>query len=379
MQNNFLGTIILFIIFLNIKSYIKGSSLDQKLFLGMLVSTVLIMVSDILINYMDAEVNNTIRSINVLLTTFYFFLNPLPFFIWTLYVNFKIHEDEKRLKKLFNIMIWPVIINTVLSIVSIFYGLVFFIDDYNVYNRGDWFLIVACIYYSYSIYTVIDIVKSRNYLSKKKYYSMFLFILLPFLGGTIQVLFPQIKLLWVSLSISLMMVFINLQKEQLHTDSLTGLYNRRHLESYITERRNTKLKKNIGMLMIDIDCFKKINDTFGHAEGDQALGYFSEILRESFRKNDTIFRYAGDEFVVIIEVENKEELEMAVNRMKQNINIFNESKITKYDLNVSVGYDILDHSIHENMKVFINHIDNLMYNEKLEKCGDKKEEIRGDR
>lgn len=367
-QNNIIGIIILFIIFLNIKPYVKTLPLDQKMFIGMLLSTVIIMILDIVMISINGLDGATTKTVSMILSTVYFILNPMPFFLWTLYVNFKVYEDKKRLKRISKITVWPVVINAVLAVLSLFFGLVFFIDDNNIYNRGSWFWVISIICYSYSAYTVIEIFKNRNYLSRKKYYSMLLFILPPALGGLIQMLVPELKLLWVSLVISLMMVFINLQTEQLYTDALTGLHNRRHLESRLRKYRSRKNKNNVGMLMIDIDCFKNINDTFGHAEGDRALEYFSKILKDSFRRDDTIFRYAGDEFVVIIEVSKKEELERAVNRMRENIDEFNKEKITPYDINVSVGYDILDHDTHISMKSFIKHIDELMYKDKLVNC-----------
>lgn len=366
-QNNIIGIIILFIIFLNIKPYVKTLPLDQKMFIGMLLSTVIIMILDIVMISINGLDGATTKTVSMILSTVYFILNPMPFFLWTLYVNFKVYEDKKRLKRISKITVWPVVINAVLAVLSLFFGLVFFIDDNNIYNRGSWFWVIAIICYSYSAYTVIEIFKNRNYLSRKKYYSMLLFILPPALGGLIQMLVPELKLLWVSLVISLMMVFINLQTEQLYTDALTGLHNRRHLESRLRKYRSRKNKNNVGMLMIDIDCFKTINDTYGHDEGDKALEYFSKILQDSFRKDDNIFRYAGDEFVVVIEVKNMEQLEKAVNRMRTNIEKFNKEGITQYDINVSIGYDILDNSSNVSMKSFIKHIDKLMYKDKSNK------------
>ena len=98
----------------------------------------------------------------MILSTVYFILNPMPFFLWTLYVNFKVYEDKKRLKRISKITVWPVVINAVLAVLSSFCGLVFFIDDNNIYNRGSWFWVISIICYSYSAYTVIEIFKNRN-------------------------------------------------------------------------------------------------------------------------------------------------------------------------------------------------------------------------
>jgi len=86
-------------------------------------------------------------------------------------------------------------------------------------------------------------------------------------------------------------------------DPLTGLFNRRYLETIIptliasAKRRNEK----IGFLMIDMDYFKKVNDTYGHKAGDMVLQTLGEILKNSIRKSDIAIRYGGEEFLIILQ------------------------------------------------------------------------------
>lgn len=94
----------------------------------------------------------------------------------------------------------------------------------------------------------------------------------------------------------------NLER-QVITDDLTGLYNRRYLNVKLreeTERALHAKKAHFGLIMLDLDHFKDINDTFGHQEGDQALLWISNILKLSVRECDIIIRFAGDEFFIIL-------------------------------------------------------------------------------
>ena len=85
---------------------------------------------------------------------------------------------------------------------------------------------------------------------------------------------------------------------RLNTDPLTGLINRRGMQVFL---ENSVLKgKNFSVLMIDIDFFKQVNDTYGHDQGDITLQYLAQMMQASFRKNDLCCRYGGEEFVVII-------------------------------------------------------------------------------
>lgn len=86
------------------------------------------------------------------------------------------------------------------------------------------------------------------------------------------------------------------------TDSLTGLFNRKYLDEYI-EKALSQAKRNgivYGILMIDIDYFKMVNDTYGHDVGDKAIKILSKVLLESIRESDTAFRFGGEEFLVLL-------------------------------------------------------------------------------
>lgn len=86
------------------------------------------------------------------------------------------------------------------------------------------------------------------------------------------------------------------------TDALTGLFNRKYLDEYI-EKALSQAKRNgivYGILMIDIDYFKMVNDTYGHDVGDKAIKILSKILQESIRDSDTVFRFGGEEFLVLL-------------------------------------------------------------------------------
>jgi diguanylate cyclase (GGDEF)-like protein len=98
------------------------------------------------------------------------------------------------------------------------------------------------------------------------------------------------------------------------TDGLTGLHNRRRLmESLADEvRRSERLKHNFALLMVDVDHFKKYNDTFGHPAGDAVLTRVAALLREATREVDDVARYGGEEFVVVLpETAMPEALEIA--------------------------------------------------------------------
>ena len=97
-------------------------------------------------------------------------------------------------------------------------------------------------------------------------------------------------------------ILIDEIREMAFKDALTSLYNRRYffevaLKMFLTSLRD---KKEISILMCDIDHFKKINDTYGHQTGDLIIQKTANILQNSIRKNDLVARYGGEEFVILL-------------------------------------------------------------------------------
>lgn len=86
------------------------------------------------------------------------------------------------------------------------------------------------------------------------------------------------------------------------TDALTNLYNRRQLDAFLETEIAvaTRHAEDLSLLMLDIDHFKKINDTYGHEVGDKVIQHVSKILRERVRKSDVVCRYGGEEFIVML-------------------------------------------------------------------------------
>ena len=112
------------------------------------------------------------------------------------------------------------------------------------------------------------------------------------------------------------------------TDSLTGLLNRQSFDSKLAKvyadlsYKNRSQEKNLNGLvlaLLDIDFFKSINDNFGHVYGDEVLILFSNAMKTTFRDNDTLFRYGGEEFAVLLSNVNLEQAQSILDRFRQNI------------------------------------------------------------
>ena len=105
------------------------------------------------------------------------------------------------------------------------------------------------------------------------------------------------------------------------TDGLTGLYNHRHFHEQleVEVNRAQRYDLNLSLIMIDLDHFKKFNDSYGHLEGDTLLRKIAQILKSSLRETDYVARYGGEEFGVILPETNKAGASFAAERVRKTI------------------------------------------------------------
>ena len=137
---------------------------------------------------------------------------------------------------------------------------------------------------------------------------------------------------------------MNILEKNARTDALTGLYNRKHLEDQLPKivSQSNRSKVPYGILMIDIDFFKKINDTYGHDIGDKAIQIVAQTLNENTRNSDTIIRYGGEEFIVLLHNCNEESIirvaeKIRVAFMKKDIPVNANNNINK---TLSIGASV---------------------------------------
>jgi diguanylate cyclase (GGDEF)-like protein len=126
-----------------------------------------------------------------------------------------------------------------------------------------------------------------------------------------------------------LMEYVHKFRKEAQTDTLTQLLNRRSFMSIL--KRAVELYQShhisFSLVMLDLDHFKILNDTYGHMAGDRVLRQFSEILRRNTRSEDSVFRYGGEEFAIITQMDSAEKIKVFIER------ILNETRET------SIPYD----------------------------------------
>ena len=150
------------------------------------------------------------------------------------------------------------------------------------------------------------------------------------------------------------------------TDGLTGLYNRRHFDFNIQREfsRARRYPCDLSIAIIDIDHFKQINDTYGHLFGDFVLQELSGLISKSFRKTDMIYRYGGEELVIILTETSMDNALIPITRLKETVanHVFKANGI-ETNVTISIGVSVNYHTL-ETEKDLVESADACLYKAK---------------
>jgi len=146
-------------------------------------------------------------------------------------------------------------------------------------------------------------------------------------------------------------------------DSLTKLGNRRYFDEQLKRAMHhaNRQHKVVGLLVCDLNQFKAVNDTFGHQVGDEVLVNFSKALQSCVRDSDSVFRFGGDEFAIIVEDAGKQSLEVIENRVHHAMT--QNDFLVSYNVSCSLGYTYLKTT--DNEKTIFERADKALYCQKM--------------
>lgn len=151
------------------------------------------------------------------------------------------------------------------------------------------------------------------------------------------------------------------------TDELTGLYNRRGFSTLASQ--HLKLARRTGqsflIVFADLDDLKRINDTYGHSEGDAVLIATANILRNTFRESDIIARYGGDEFLVLVTDANYDDKKSIYERVHRYVDEVNTSKVLNSYLSLSLGVVPFEPSKELSIEYLVSEADKALYIDKM--------------
>lgn len=201
-----------------------------------------------------------------------------------------------------------------------------------------------------------------SYVTRRRLFTLTAFAV-PFLTRTIlSQIFVGYTLAEVGQVLSALLVYLNLQEQQVSLDFLTRLNNRNEFHRVLQGKMQfLNPQKSLYLLVIDLDYFKKINDEYGHIEGDKALIRVAEVLRKVGNLYGCFMaRFGGDEFVLLCEAEEENTIKNLCEDIHAALHKSNELSKVPYKLELSIGYVVHEKEITQ-VDEFVARADARMY------------------
>lgn len=359
---NTFSVMILLVISIYLKKYSEMESIQNRLFYWIVNAVILMLVFDS-ISRLDGYPGSILPFFNYWGNLLIFLFNPVVSSLWVLYAYQYKRQTAKFNKWIIIVIVAVNIANAVMVILSQRYGWFYYIDSENIYHRGPLFLLSTVFTFFLIFVATYLVYKNRNRIERKHYFALLFFLAPPFLCVILQILLYGFSFVYNGVTLSALIIFLFIQNQDIFTDYLTGVANRKKLELYLRKMINNSVPhQTFSAIMIDLDNFKAINDTFGHKVGDEALQTAAELLRGCLQKQDFIARYGGDEFYVVLGTSDIDVLNGIVRRIRTSIEDYNSKSNLPYKFGLSMGYAIYEYGM--NADDFINMIDKLMYEHK---------------
>lgn len=275
------------------------------------------------------------------LTTF--FIMEFAAFLWLLYVRDVATNGDGQYGKRVLIPAIPLLCALVLYVSNPFTGAVFFVDANNYIRKGFLFELYAAVAAGYllaaSALALLGSFRQPVQEKKRECRCLAATVCFPAGAAALKFFWPKVDVLWASVVVALLTVYLNIQKDQVTQDGLTGLNNRRRLDEYLKTLQERGMEgTNCHFILMDVDKFKKVNDTYGHVVGDMVLKMVADQLKKAFGGLSAFLaRYGGDEFVVIIKGKEDDEVWAKILEFKEAVAGMDWHEEQPWELAVSVG------------------------------------------
>ncbi len=245
-------------------------------------------ISEWLVVFLE-KFNSSQHFLTTLFMSFVLFLSPTITAVLVLGIN------DIKSRYITHLVFFIITLSFVLGFSGLFSNAIFYFDEQNIYHRGTFFPVHFAVVMLSSLTLFVNTLRlGLKYQNKNNF--ILVLVLFIFLGALyVQFAFEGVWILWISYSIAIAFGYIYYSSLVNQVDVLTGILNRKCYDSQIFDIKSTSI-----ILFFDVNKFKEINDTLGHATGDYCLIKISKAIKEVYGKCGYCYRIGGDEFSVIL-------------------------------------------------------------------------------
>ncbi|MDR0602312.1 MAG: diguanylate cyclase [Treponema sp.] len=378
------------VISLIVVDYVRKHNTDafqRRIFLVVLSTAFLAVAMDFANGVLGGRPGEDIRIIMYAVLTVFLNSQNIAYYIILAFIDYFVYSNTARTRKIIAIAAVFLSLYFISTLLNLHWKFFFYISEDNYYSKGPLYPLRLVISYLPILIITVYVIAAIRSFKRSQVYLLILFALLSGFGATLDIVLKTGSLVWICFTAALLYIYFFIIQSDAKIDSLTGIGNRTSFNEFINRlaRQNTRHPEGgrpWAIAMIDLDHFKKINDTLGHLEGDNALRDMASIIKSSIRHCDFAARYGGDEFIVGVRAGSAEQagsvkpaesaesskagLEKVLARIKEAMEVQNEKNLRPYKIRMSYGYDIFNTNDGVSVRDFLAHIDGLMYKNKAE-------------
>lgn len=181
------------------------------------------------------------------------------------------------------------------EVANVFGGFIFWVDDANDYYRGQLYFVYVAAYALSNVFLVVQSIRAARTYQASGSWGVIAIVVCLAVGVAIQLAYSNIHVTWAAVSMAVVLFVLYYYDIALQTDALTMLLNRHSYEKFLVRPPLPCL-----VVSVDVNDFKQVNDTYGHAYGDECLRVISRALRHTYASVGKCYRAGGDEFVVVV-------------------------------------------------------------------------------
>lgn len=336
----------------------QRDSIEDRIFAFMIFGVMMGCFMEAFSYTIDGKIFPGARILNYAANTYLFTVNLLLPFSVLVYVDFCLYGDFSRIIKKYKKEVGIAVFMFTMNIINFFMPVSFYITGQNVYERRplSYFYYVIIFYYCFVAMLVTRRYEKEN--GSRGFLNIKMFLIPILIGAGLQFMFYGLSLAWLSAAVGLVGLYMMQQNELAYIDPVVDIYNRQYLNHMLSGWISTE--KNIVGAMIDIDHFKNINDSYGHSEGDKALKALADILNAKRKENERVFRFAGDEFIVLKLTDDPNGLNPTMEEINKAIDEYNRNNSLPYKLEISYGSSYFEPGKND-FDSFMKQMDDNMY------------------
>ena len=271
----------------------------------------------------------------------------------------------------------PVWLSTILCVTAYRTGLVFYVDENGKIVNGKLYVLLIIVPFGYMIAASVKAFyrafAKDKYAERNIYFMIGVFPTAPIILGALQAFYWRVPFLCYGAVAAIFYIYTSIQDNLISLDPLTQINNRNQMYKYLAQKmRSEEPGLSLFVLMVDVDNFRNINDTFGHVEGDRALVRISTAIKNACqgpRNRFFVSRYGGDEFIIVAEMAYRAEATWLAEQIRTNVRRISSDNNLKYSVSVSVGIAQYDYSEPISLQSFIARADSDLYKQKKLNAG----------